>query len=521
MTMHTLTALRSMTAADPRSSPYAGGVTLARRSRTLRILGWIGASAGVLSAGGCLVGPEYTSPVTAMPDGYRELPTTPMPGVTFAGVSDTELRWWRRLGDPLLDSLVERAIAANPNVALAGARLRQARAVREEAQAQLYPEVHAGGSLLRVRNDSGLLGAPEATVFQVGFDAVWVVDLFGGTRRHIEAAKAGEGAVAAERRGVVLMVAAETTRAYVELRGLQYELGVLQAILQQQREILALTVVKNRAGLASDLDVLRARTDVEAAEAELPALQQAIRQYIHLLGTLLALEPTALSGELQPVKPIPRIPSEIRVGAPSDLLRRRPDIQAAERHLAVATAEVGVAVARLFPQLTIGAAAGVGDRINHGGPDPGSNGYYALGPSIDWPLFDAGRRQSAVEASRAEVDAAKAQYEDTVRRAFAEVESTLVAVDRAQARRDALLRLCSSAVATLNIARSDYQSGLLDQLEVLDAQRQANRAHVTLAQSEVRLVVDVVTLYKALGGGWEAGEPQPAKEPAETAVTNN
>ena len=311
------------------------------------------------------------------------------------------------------------------------------------------------------------------------------------------------------------MVASETARGYVELRGVQRQLDVARLTLDEQHQTLAITEDKHHNGLASDLDLLRARTDVEATEAQIPPLEQAIRQYIHLLSTLLAMEPTALSHELMPVAPIPDVPDHISVGVPSDLLRRRPDIQASERRLASATAQVGVAVSKLFPQVALGATGGVANRTSNS-LALNSAGYYAAGPAIDWTVFDAGRRRAAVKASKAEVDAAKAAYEDTVRRAFAEVESALVAVDRGQAQVDALKRLCVTTRKAVVIAQRDYQRGILDQLQVLDAQRQADRADMLLAQSEVALTVNAVTLYKTLGGGWQVAEPAAASQPAAT-----
>ncbi len=473
---------------------------------------WLVAGTALALAGGCKVGPDYQAPDTKMPAAFKEMPDGST-GVT--GEADGEVRWWRRFGDGQLTDLVERAIKANPSITVAEARLRQARAAREAAQALLYPEIHAGASLFRFRGSSSALGVPQGlssltgTLYQTGFDAIWVVDVFGGTRRGIESARAGEEAAQATRRGVMLMVASETARGYVELRGFQHELDVAKASLDERRQTFALTQDKHKNGLASDMDLLRAQTDVEFTEAQIPPLQQAIRQYIHLLSTLLALEPTALSKELTPVAPIPEIPRQIFVGVPLDLLRRRPDIQAAERQLAAATAQVGVAQAKRLPQVAIGGTAGIANRTDNS-LQLNSGGYYATGPFVDWAIFDGGRRKAGVKAAEAEVVAAKASYEDTVRRAFAEVESGLVAVDRSQARRDALRRLVDSARRTVTIAQGDYRTGLLDQLDVLEAQHQADQADMLLAESEVAVAVNVVTLYKALGGGWQVAEPSPA-----------
>jgi NodT family efflux transporter outer membrane factor (OMF) lipoprotein len=477
-----------------------------------------GSLAALLTVAGCMVGPNYKPPTTTMPAAYREPTTGPttLPASMNAD-APAEVRWWRQLGDSELTDLVEKSITANYSVVVAEARLREARAGRRMAQAVQYPQVSVGASALRYGLSDSVVSLPglnaEDSLFQVGFDAAWAVDLFGGIRRGVEAAKANEQAANAERRGVVLTVAAETARAYLELRGTQRQLQIAQTTLEEQRQTLAVTENKNRNGLASDLEVLRARTEVEATAAEIPPLQQASRQYIHVLSTLMGLEPTALSSELERPRPLPPGYRTVSIGIPSDLLRRRPDIQSAERQLAAATAGVGVATAQLFPQMVLGGAGGLSSR-DLGDLFNGNSNYYVAGPAINWTVFDGGLREAGVKLSQARVDAAKAAYQDTVLRAFREVESSLVAVDRARERVSDLRRLSASARESANIARRDYERGILDQLTVLDAQRQSNRADMALAQGQVQLVVNTVTLYKALGGGWEVAEPAPAAKPA-------
>lgn len=471
-----------------------------------------------LTMAGCMVGPNYKPPAATMPSVYGELDPSATTAPAFIDTeAPAEIRWWRQLSDDKLTSLVERSVIANYGVAVAAARLREARAGRQMAHALLYPRVGVGASALRYRVSDSVIDMPaingEDGLLQVGFDAAWAIDLFGGIRRGVEAAKANEQATAAERRGVVLMVAAETARAYLELRGAQQQLQIAQTTLEAQRQTLAVTQNKNRNGLASDLEVLRARTEAEATAAEIPPLQQASRQYVHVISTLLGQHPTALSSELEEPQPIPTVSGKLAVGIPSDLLRRRPDIQSVERQLAASTAGVGVATAQLFPQMVLGAGVGLAsgnsrDLFN------GDSNYYLAGPTVNWTLFDGGLRKAGVKLSKARVDAAKAAYQDTVLRAFREVESSLVSVDRARAQVKDLTRLSASAREAAAIARRDYERGILDQLTVLDAQRQSNRADMALAQGQVQLVVNTVTLYKALGGGWEIAEPAPATRPA-------
>jgi NodT family efflux transporter outer membrane factor (OMF) lipoprotein len=474
-------------------------------------------AAACLWLAGCMVGPDYSPPSLDMPATYGELAGTS--AAAADPESDTETVWWQRFNDDELASLVERAVAANNSLKVAEARVRQARSIRQVARSNLFPRIGVGASVLRFRGSESVIELPgldlTGTLFQVGFDAGWTLDLFGGTRRLVESARADEQGADSRRRGIVLMVAAETARGYMELRGAQRELEVAHDTLRDQRQTLAVTEDRHANGLASNLEVVRARTEVEATAAEIPPIEQAIREYIHVLSTILALEPMALSDELASPSGIPAVPERIAVGVPSDLLRRRPDIQAAERHIASATAMVGVATAQLFPQLVLGASGGFAsreiDELFNGKSSASPSTYYIGGPAINWTLFDAGRRRATITLSEAEVDAAKAAYEDTVLGAIREVESSLVAVDRARARVADLERLSASARDALSIAQGDYRNGLLDQLTVLDAQRQASRADMLLVQGQVALTVSVVRLYKALGGGWEFAEaPAPA-----------
>ena len=483
-----------------------------------------GVALGIAGAAtGCMVGPNYKAPRTTMPPAYREATTRPTTEPALApAAGPAEIRWWRRFGDPQLTNLVERSMAANYSVTAAQARLREARAARQVAQSLLWPQINVGASALRFRASNSVIIGPglnlEDSLYQVGFDAVWMVDVFGGIRRGVESASATEQAAAADRRGVILMIAAETARAYLELRGTQLELQIAQTTLKEQRQTLEVTEDKHRNGLSSDLEVLRARTEVESTAAEIPPLQQAIRQYIHVISTLLGMEPTALGADLEQPAPLPAVLGEVAVGIPSDLLRRRPDIQFAERELAAASADVGVATAQMFPQVVLGGEGGLASTKSNTLFNSGSK-YYLTGPFINWTAFDAGRRKAGVKFAEAQVDAAKAYYQDTVLRAFREVESSLVAVDRVQEQVSNLKRLAASASQSASIARRDYERGILDQLTVLDAQRQADRAEMLLAQSRVQFAVDVVTLYKALGGGWEVAETPAATQPV--ALTHN
>lgn len=473
---------------------------------------------------GCKVGPNYSRPEMKLPGAYSELDAKQSLLATSQEACAYNATWWEQFDDSQMTSLIGRAVAANNSVKVAAARVQQARAARDMAQSLLYPQIDLGASALRFRASEAAVGIPnsdlEGSYLQAGISAAWTLDLFGGTRRLVESAQANEESTDAQRRAVVLTVVGDTARLYLELRGVQRQLEVAHTTLEEQRQTLWVTEEKRRNGLSSELEVVRARTEVEATASEIPPIEQAIRQYIHALSTLLSLEPTALSAELMPTQPLPAAPGDVQTGVPSDLLRRRPDIQEAERHLAASTAMVGVATAQLFPQMVLGGAGGVsgrnGGQLFNGSSSNDSSSYYLAGPAINWTIFDAGRRKAAIRMSAAEVEAAKAVYADTVLNAFREVESALVAMDRARARVEDLKRLSISARQGVNIAQRDYRNGLLDQLTVLDAQRQSSRADMLLVQGQVALTVNTVALYKALGGGWEIGEPAHPSHSAHT-----
>jgi multidrug efflux system outer membrane protein len=459
--------------------------------------------------GGCTVGPVYRPPDVPLPDAWsRSLaaPLRPRP-------AELE-RWWRRFDDPLLGSLVERALLANPDLRLAEARVREARALRAAAASGLWPAVELSGSYSRLRSSEnalpqrGFVGAlpgleREHDLFRAGFDASWEIDIFGGVRRGVEAAQASAEAAVEERRAVLVTLLGEVATNYVEHRALQRRLEVTRANLEAQRETLELTRVRFEAGLAAGVDVSRAEAQVSSTAAEIPALESAITRAAHRLDTLLGLHPGALAAELSSPAPVPRLPPEIMVGIPSDLLRRRPDIRRAERRLAAATARVGAAVAELFPRFSLTGAGGL-ESFGAGDFFAAGSRFWSLGPTVRWPVFSAGRIRANIEVQNARQEAALREYEKTVLGALEEVENALVALASEQARRDSLLGSVAASRRALESARELYLSGLADFLAVLDAQRALLAAENDLAASEAALASSLVSLYKALGGGWEA-----------------
>ena len=472
---------------------------------------------------GCAVGPDYHRPATEMPAAFND-PAVARPATPRRSVVDPHgtpwVDWWTKFGDPELDDLIVRATADNHGLKAAAARVRQARAAARISEAAQYPSVGIGGGFAKSRGSAAGLGFPfgapsrDNNLYQLGFDASYEVDLFGGIRRSIEAAGANAELSEDAARAVRLSLVAEVAHQYVSLRTLQRRRDIAGRNLVDQRH--TLDVVQRRVGngLAAEFDLVRARAEVEATEANIPTLEAGVRQTIYGLSVLVGRPPQALVGELSPAAAVPPSPPVVPIGLPSELLRRRPDVMAAERALAAATADEGVAISDLFPHLTLGGTSGLqATRTgNFFGQHNPSSGFYLAGPGAHWTLFDGGRRSANVDLSKAAVAAAAAEYEEAVLSALRDVESAITALDHDQSRRDRLTAVVADAERAVRIARDEYTNGLVDLLDVLEVQRSLYAAQDSLAQSDLAVSSDLIALFKALGGGWEtpALRPMPA-----------
>jgi NodT family efflux transporter outer membrane factor (OMF) lipoprotein len=455
--------------------------------------------------GGCAVGPNYQEPKLSTPAGWQE---APQPGVD---VRPAELaRWWTSFNDPLLDSLVERAVASNLDLRIAEARIREARAARALAASGLWPTLGVSAAYSRNRSSENAFslggfappgGKLEQNLFSTGFDAGWEIDIFGGVRRSVEAADAAIDATVESRRDVLVTLLGDVAKNYIDLRGFQRRLAVARANLKAQQDTLELTRIRFQAGLTSDLEVAQAEAQVNTTAAQIPTLESALKAAAYSLDLLLGLSPGALWNELAGEKPIPDLPSEVLVGLPSELLRRRPDIRVAERQLAAATAQVGAAMADLFPKFSLTGAFGLRS-VSAADWLTGRSRFWSIGPTVSWPIFDAGRIRAHIEIRNAQQEQALVQYQKTVLAAFGEVEKALVNYSREQARRQALLEAVASSRRAVEMANELYVRGLSDFLNVLDTQRSLYAAENDLAQSEAAMASNLVALYKALGGGW-------------------
>jgi multidrug efflux system outer membrane protein len=344
---------------------------------------------------------------------------------------------------------------------------------------------------------------------QSDFDGLWELDLFGRVRRNVEAARADLGASAATLRDARVSVIAEVARDYFILRGLQDQLALTMRNADNQLSTAKLTRTRLEAGRGNELDTARAEAQWQTTLASIPTLHASIATTIYRLSVLTGRQPTALGERLSPQAPMPSLPALNAIGTPEQLLRRRPDVRVAERRLAAATARVGVAMGDLFPKVTI-----IGD-WGYQAPTFGDFGkrnaeFFSVGPSITWAAFDLGRVRARISSAKAETNAALAGYEGAVLNALEDTEGTLITYGRSQSRRESLQLAAAASDKAADLARKRFEGGLIDFLEVLDAERTALSAELLLSQSRTDTATSLVAVYKALGAGWAVSEPNAA-----------
>ena len=470
-----------------------------------------GAALLTLLVAGCTVGPNYERPSTAVLVSFAE------PNAS-AQSSDTDLAtWWRSFGDPELDRLVDRAVAQNLDVVSAAARIREARAREIVAGAAVSPQVDAQASASRQRisenaipvppgaggaGTDGSFGLPgsEFDTFRIGFDASWEIDLFGKTRRSVEAARARTGAAMWDRRDAQLIAAAETAYAYLTLRTLQQRIESAQAEVARQQRSVQLVAARVRGGLVTGEDLAQQQSQLKAAEAAIPPLKAEANAQIHALGVLTGEAPEALIAELSAPGALPEAPA-VPAGLPSDLLRRRPDIRAAEQNLHAATADIGVATADLYPKFSLTAAPALVSTALASLLEWGSRSYSA-GAALDWPIANGGRTRANIEASKAVQQQALIGYRKSVLTALKDVEDALGNIDNDRREAAGLEAARASASRAEQIARDRYQGGLATFSDVLQAQASRISLEGQLTEARGKLDRDTVALFKALGGGW-------------------
>lgn len=475
-----------------------------------------------IALAGCAVTPDYHPPAPAVPARWSEAPDSSVPA------ESADAPWWKTFHDPVLDSLVERALRANLDLQLAESRIREARARHGATTASRWPSVDARASVARERESKNapnpVLVQPDGRVeppgqsenlFQAGFDATWELDLFGRTRRSIEAAQADLESAVYERDGVLLTLFAEVSRNYIELRGIQEQSRIAREGLAVQQDMLTLVRARYVGGMATDLDVARAEAQVQQTASQLPALDASYKNVLHRLGVLLGQPPGALADELRLARPIPVPSIQPPLGLPSDLLRQRPDIRSAERRLAAASARLGVAMADLYPRFTLLGTVGLasvaaGDFFN------GASTLWSVGPTMTWPIFQGGRVVSTIKVRDAQQQEALITYRQAILNSIEDVENAIAGYQTAQARRATLASSVDSGQRAVDFAHARYLGGLTDFRAVLDAQRSLFLMQSELAKQDTVVSLDLVALYKALAGGWKAAilpDDEPVRAP--------
>lgn len=499
-----------------------------------------------IAASGCTVGPDFVAPKADLP------PTWPSAGATAPSAAvgaEASQSWWASFDDPTLTALIERAAPANPDLQVAALRIAEARAQADIAAAARLPQVDASAGFTRQRISEttattsllagagsaaaagggagitpaggiqgGLAGLPNPfNQSQVGFDASWEVDLFGRIRRSVEAARADTVAAIEDRRDALVALDAEVARAYIDLRGAQRRREVLEENLRTQQDAAELTRQRRDAGLGNDLDVANAGAQASSTEAQRPVVASRITQDINQLSFLLGEPPGALRAQLDAAAPVPPVPPQVPIGMPADLVRRRPDIRAAEARLHSATARVGVATADLFPRLTLNASAGfqaehandLGEWASH---------FFALGPSLELPIFNGGARRATVRLQDVRAREAAVAYARVVLVALHDVDNALAAYGDEQRRAAALEAAATQSRDALGLARQRFTGGVSTFLDVLDAERNLQQAELAWTDSTTGVSIDLVALYKALGGGWEGAEQDGASSRSEASA---
>jgi multidrug efflux system outer membrane protein len=465
----------------------------------------------LLLLSGCIVGPNYEQPKTKVPEKWSG-------SVGYLGTESADkvlVQWWTEFNDPNLTSLIQRAIQSNLNLKQAEERIRQARAQSGVVGAAFWPTVTANSSATRSRsvipgnalNNSDGFIVNKSNTFKVGLDASWEMDIFGGTRRNIEAAQADIKAAVYDRRDVLVTLTSEVATNYINLRGYQQQIIIAQDNLKAQKGTADVTRQKFQGGFVSALDVANAEAQVATTLSQIPTLETSARQSIYSIAVLLGQQPESMLEELSLPSSIPVTPPEVPIGLPSEMLRRRPDIRKAEAQIHSATAQIGVAIADLFPKFSLTG------NLSVSAANPGSLKWagrnWSFGPSASWEIFNAGRVSANIEVQKALQEQSILTYQQTVLTALQDVENALVAYSNEHQRNAALIDSVMANRKAVELSTKLYTEGQTEFLNLLDAQRSLYSSEDALVQSNRNLSTNLIALYKALGGGWSPDDQIP------------
>ncbi|MBP1748130.1 MAG: transporter [Deltaproteobacteria bacterium] len=459
-------------------------------------------------AGCATVGPDYVKPDIKAPQTWNT--GTSQEGTRPGASQDNLASWWTNLNDPVLVNLIDTAIKNNKDLKKAQSRVREARAARGVAESQLYPSVVGSGAYNLSRTEKNSKIGETRQLFAAGLDAGWEIDLFGGVRRANEAAQAAYEASQEDYLMVHVTLAAEVALNYVDVRTLQDRLAIVEENLKLQTETYELTTYRQKAGLVTQLDVDRAKTNREDTRASIPSLRTRLAAAKNRLSALMGEYPGFADPKVAAPSGLPAVPVEIALGVPAETLRRRPDVRNAERQLAAQTARIGAAAADLYPKLSLNGAIGI-DASSFAGLFTANNRIFDIGPRFTWNIFNAGAVRSNIEVQNARQEQAYLEYENTIILALEEAQNAITAYVNEQKRMQSLNDALASAMDSTDLALSQYKSGLIDFQAVLDAQRTHLSVKDNLATSKGAVVADLVRLYKALGGGWTP-DPAPVQQ---------
>jgi len=471
-----------------------------------RKLGRSAAALGaVLLLGGCItVGPDYEQPEIETPDAWHTAATR--------GLSEGEAAlhtWWTVFDDPQLNDLIDRATKANLDLELALWRIEEARALRGVAAGVRVPQVDFTGESGRSEaSENGIFGeiTPEGgfgaqNLHDYGVGATWELDLWGRVRRTVESADASVEASVEDSRDVLVSLLAEVALSYADVRSFQERIELAHANVETQLETLGLTKDRFRTGLVSALDVAQAESNLANTESLIPTLETQLQFSLNRLAVLLGDPPGTVHDELETAKPLPAEPPDVTVGLPANLLRQRPDVRRAERHLASQNARIGVATAALYPTFNLSGFLGL-QATDAGDLFDGGSLTWGIGLPIRWNLFAGGRVRSQIRAEEARTEQARIFYEQTILVAMEETEGAMVAYEQQRIRREKLGLSVDATERALGLVMTQYRAGLTDFQNVLDTQRSLLNRQDDLAASRGQVIKNLIGLYRALGGGW-------------------
>lgn len=460
----------------------------------------------LLLSGCASVGPNYEEPKIPTPDAWSQSISKQ------TGEQSTDLtEWWKGLNDPTLNKLIERARSENPNLRLAAERVQESLARRGIARSQFFPNVEASGAYSRARfSDNSFSEFPDAVqqgipnetfdYYSGGFDVGWEMDVFGGVRRAVEASEAGMDVSGETYRDVLVTLFAEVARNYVEYRSLQERIRLAYENVEAQERSVQIAKSRLESGLRPETDVTQAKTNLESSRSFIPILKTQLSFIQNTLAVLVGGYSESIEDELKQTAAIPAPPSSIEVGLPTDLLRSRPDVRAAERRLATQTALIGVAAADLYPRFRLFGSFNL-ESVDSSDFFDSDSRAYAFGPSVRWNIFSAGRIRNTIAVQESRTEQALATYENTVLVAVAEVESSMAALKNETDRNVMLNKAVTSSVKTVDLLKANYENGLINFQPLLDAQRVKFTIEDSAAASKGLITQDYIRLYKALGGG--------------------